>query len=141
MTGISTVKSRRLPASLSNRPMGIADVRLQIADWRLAAGAGESPAVNLQPAICNLQSLVVARHRLDGGDDLLVGDVVGGADETGVAAVHEDGPVAVGVAPQRGDELTPLRVVQRTEIHTTFSLPEKRLSRNSPSAPCCQLCE
>src|SRR5262249_40123015 len=66
--------------------------------------------------------LVVARHRPDGGDDLLVGDLVGGADETGVAAVHEDRAVALGVAAQRVDQLLALGVVERTEIHRDFSL-------------------
>jgi uncharacterized membrane protein YjjB (DUF3815 family) len=69
--------------------------------------------------------LGVARDRADGEEDLLVGQVVGAADEAGVAAVHQDGPVALGIASQRGDQLPPFRVVELTEIHGPF-LPEKR---------------
>src|SRR5690242_5592677 len=60
---------------------------------------------------------VVARHGLDGADDLLVGDLVGGAGEGGVAAVHEDGPVVLGVAAQGADQLPPLGVVEGAEVH------------------------
>src|SRR5689334_15463008 len=127
MTGISTVNSRRLPPSLSSRAMG----KLRIADCRFSIERGRGSA--RLSSICNRKSLVVAGDRFDGGDDLLVGDVIGSADEAGVAPVHEDGPVALGVAPQRGDQLPPFRVVQWTEIHTTFSLPEKRHNRNNPS--------
>src|SRR5205809_554666 len=59
----------------------------------------------------------MTRHRTNGRDDFFVGDFVGRAGETGVAAIHQDGAVALGVAPQRGNELPSLRVVQRTEIH------------------------
>src|SRR5207244_1400248 len=65
----------------------------------------------------------MARHRLDGRDHLVVGDFLGGAGEGGVAAVGEDGDVAVGVAAQRRYELTPLRVVQRSKVHR--SLPSE----------------
>src|SRR6516225_11020073 len=65
--------------------------------------------------------LVVAGDRFDGADDLLVGDLVGGAGEGGVAAVHQDGAITLGVASQRVDQLAPLLGVERTEVHGTFS--------------------
>src|SRR5436305_14331604 len=61
--------------------------------------------------------LVVARDRLDRRDDLLVGDLLGGAEEAGVAAVHQDGLVALRVAAQGVDQLPPLGVVEGTEVH------------------------
>src|SRR6516164_799325 len=84
MTGISTVRSRRLPASVSRRP---------------------------------IPSSIVAGDRLDGRDDLVVGHFLGGAEKAGVAAVHEDGPIAFGVAAQGADQLPPFGVVERPEIH------------------------
>src|SRR5438067_6391645 len=75
--------------------------------------------------------LVVAGHRLDGGDDLLVGDLVGGAGEAGVATIHEDRPIALRVAAQRVDQLLALSVVERTEIHRDFSL--RKGTSNFPS--------
>src|SRR5262245_59251618 len=62
--------------------------------------------------------LIVARNRFDGGNHLLVGHFVGGADKAGVAPVHEQDSVAFRVAAQRGDQLPPLGVVEGTEIHT-----------------------
>src|SRR6516225_1838692 len=65
--------------------------------------------------------LVVAGDRFDGADDLLVGDFVGRAGEGGIAAVHQDGAIALGVASQRVNQLAPLLGVERTEVHGTFS--------------------
>src|SRR5215813_4302761 len=65
--------------------------------------------------------LVVARHRLDGGDHLVVGDLVGGPGEARVATVHEDRAVALRIAAQRLDQLLAFGVVERTEIHRGFS--------------------
>lgn len=42
-------------------------------------------------------TLVVARHRSDGGYDLLVGYVLGRACKTCIPPVHEDGPVLFGI--------------------------------------------
>src|SRR6266498_1732840 len=61
--------------------------------------------------------LVVARHRLDGRDDLVVGDLLGRARKGGVASIHEDGAVVLGVAAQRADELTPFCVVEWPKVH------------------------
>src|SRR5579885_2293600 len=113
MTGISTLRRRRFPASLSRRPM----VRGQGSGIR-GQGPANKRRCSLTPrSLTPYACLVVARDRLDGEDHLLVGDFVGAAGETGVAAVHEDRPVILGVAPQRRDERPPLRVVERTEIH------------------------
>src|SRR5262249_24776035 len=60
---------------------------------------------------------VVARHRLDGVDHLLVGDLFRGAEEGGVAPVHQQGPAVVGVTAEGGNELPPFRVVEGTEVH------------------------
>jgi hypothetical protein len=69
-------------------------------------------------------SLVVARNRLDGVDDFVVGDFVCSAEETGVAAVHEDRAIALGIAPQGTDQLPAFDVIQGTEVHGTFSFRE-----------------
>src|SRR5947209_2255015 len=63
--------------------------------------------------------LVVARDGLDGGDHLVVGDLLGRPGEARVAAVHEDRPVALGVAAQGVDQLAALGVVEGAEIHRT----------------------
>src|SRR5436309_3135488 len=64
-----------------------------------------------------ITSLVMARDRLDRVDDLLIGDLVGAADETRVAAVEQQNPVAVGVPAQGGDELAAFGFVERAEVH------------------------
>src|SRR5689334_18579609 len=69
---------------------------------------------------------VVTRNRFNGADHFLVSNLVGGADEGGVAAVHQDGTIALGVAAQGVDQLPPLRVVEGTEVHGQFSFPKKR---------------
>src|SRR5581483_6760819 len=69
---------------------------------------------------------IVTRNRLDGADHFFVGDLVGGADKGGVAAVHQDGTIALSVAAQGVDQLPPLRVVEGTEVHGQFSFPKKR---------------
>src|SRR4051794_8928116 len=74
----------------------------------------------LHSAFCISYS-IVARNRLDRGDHLLVGDLFRGAGKAGVAAVHQDGPVALRVAAQRVDQLPPLRVVEGTEVHGKLS--------------------
>src|SRR5260370_8984535 len=73
----------------------------------------------------------MARHRFNRVNHLLVGDFVGGAEEAGVAAIHEDGPITVGVAAQGTDQLTPLRVVKGTEIQD--STPNKKERNGNPS--------
>src|SRR5437588_9016686 len=109
MTGISTVSSRRFPASLSSKPITaflISDLRFLISE-------------RLQSKIGNQKSkiLVVARDRLNGGDHFFVGHLIGGTGEAGVAAVHEDAAIVLGIAPQRGDQLPSFRFVEWTEIH------------------------
>src|SRR5262249_25525118 len=111
MTGISTLSSRRFPASLSRRPITVVDA----GRWTVDGGLLSVPSTVHRPPSTN--SSVVAGHRLDGEDDLFVRHVVAGAREAGVAAVHQDGAVAFGVAPQGTNELPALRVVQRAEVH------------------------
>jgi hypothetical protein len=61
--------------------------------------------------------IVVTRDGFDGTDDLLIRNLVGTAGEAGVATVHQDGPIALGVTAQGIDQLPPLQVVQRTKVH------------------------
>src|SRR5258708_34036937 len=77
---------------------------------------------------------IVARHRLDGVDDLLVGHLFAGAQETGVATIHEDGAIALRVAAQGVDQLPPFGVVQGTEVHGNNSFCKTRGQRNSGHA-------
>src|SRR5438876_6088363 len=109
MTGTSMVKSRRLPASLSRRPIR-----------------------------CNL---IMAWHGFDGGNDLVVGHLLGGAEKRRVAPIHEDGAVAFGIAAQGADQLPPLRVIQGSKIHRM--LPSCWLERTAAcrrtSRPCARL--
>src|SRR5437763_1763866 len=139
MTGISTVSRRRLPASLSSKPMGpIPCARWVKSFLAPSASAGCcTPRLRLGLGNTNQHRLIVARHRFDGGDDLLIGDLVGGAGEGGGAPIHEDGAVALGVAAQGADQLTALHVVEGTKIHglTPFQLKKDTKHRNPDSAP------
>jgi hypothetical protein len=63
----------------------------------------------------------MARNRFDRGDYFFVGNLVGGACETRVAPVRENGTVVFGVASQGGDQFLPFGLVQSTETHTSFS--------------------
>src|SRR6476660_3358542 len=72
----------------------------------------------------------MARHRLDGVDHFFVGDLLGGAEEAGVAAVHEQREAAIGIAPQGGDQVAPFRVVEGTEVHVVDSF---RLKKDAPN--------
>src|SRR5262249_8797126 len=113
MTGISTLNRRRLPASLSRRP-----IPLVVGRWSLVIGhcKNQRPRTNDQGPIFPPVSIVTG-NRANREDHLLVGDLLGAAGEAGVAAVRQDGQVVVGVAAQRRDQLLTLSVVQRTEIH------------------------
>ena len=82
---------------------------------------------NLKSAIFN--SLVVARHGLDGRDDLFVRYLICRAHEARVAAVHQNEPVPLGVAAQGVDELPSFQGVEGTEIHD--ELPSKKEQANS----------
>src|SRR4051794_15014113 len=75
-----------------------------------------------------ITALIMARDRLDGVDDLLVRDLVGGADEGRIAAVQQEDPVAVGVAAQGGHELAAFGLVQRAEVHSLPSIPSGDLA-------------
>src|SRR4051794_6853303 len=92
MTGISAVRSRRLPASLSRRLMAAC------------------PDASGRPSI-------VTRHRLDRRDHFLIGDLVGGAGEGGVAFVHDDRFARLGVAAESVDQLLPFGRFERSKIH------------------------
>src|SRR5436309_15976478 len=63
----------------------------------------------------------MTRHRLDGGDDFVVADFLAGADERGVAAIHEDAEVVLGVAAQGVDEFLAFFGGHGSEIHAGFS--------------------
>jgi hypothetical protein len=62
----------------------------------------------------------VARDRLDGGQHLLVREIVGGAGEPGVLAVQKQGDPAVGVPPQGGEQLAAFGFGERSEVHGTI---------------------
>src|SRR5438445_11114567 len=78
--------------------------------------------------------LVVARHRFDGADDLLVGHLVGGAGEGGVAPVHQDHSVVLGVATEGIDQLPPFRVVEGTKVHELSPSRKQRTDHLGQSA-------
>src|SRR4051812_43603740 len=124
MAGTSTDSSRRLPSSVSSSPMAVA-VAVRVAEktnpGRARHDDGASGAVRFftVTATATATFSVVARDGLDGVDDLLVGHLVGGPGEAGVLAVHQQGQPAVGVAPQGGDQLPALGLVQRAEVHVT----------------------
>src|SRR5262249_28759434 len=117
MTGISTVNSRRLPASLSSNPIVVGS--------RQQTHFIYCP---LPTALCLL--LIMARHRFNREDHFFVGHFLGGADEAGVASVQEEGAIAFSVASQRADQLPSFRVVERTEVHRRSPSREKK-----PRAP------
>src|ERR1700720_3988600 len=98
MTGISTLRSRRFPDSLSSRPMMITR---HACPKRERSGSAH-PRWRIGPAA----RLVMTRDRLDRVDYLLIGHFVGGAGEAGVAPVHEEDAVALGVAAQGADQLS-----------------------------------
>src|SRR5882724_6490410 len=82
----------------------------------------------------------MARHRLDGANHFLISDLIGGAGEAGVAAVHEDGEAAVGVAAQGGDQRTPFGVVEGAEVHDrspSYKVTNQttELNRGQPARP------
>jgi hypothetical protein len=79
--------------------------------------------------------LIVARDRFDGGDHLFVWDFIGAAEEAGIAAVHEDGSIALSVAAQGADELPSFGVVKRTEVHGQFSLFESASGSEPEETP------
>src|SRR5262245_15375988 len=90
MTGISTLNSRRLPASVSKSAMAV------------AFGADSS---------------IMARHGLDGGDDFFFGRLVGDAQETRVAAIHQNTQATIGIAAQSGDQRPARHVTEGSVIH------------------------
>src|SRR5262249_55859985 len=104
-----------LPTSLSSRPMAAGSTQQAARSKRLRFTA----CCLLPAAYC----LVVTRHGLDREDHLVVGHLFGRAEKARVAPVQEDRPVPFGVASQRADQLPSFRVVERTEVHTTFSFP------------------
>src|SRR5580704_5553753 len=120
MMGISMVSSRRLPSSLSKRPMGAPRNLL----CRHPRGARFPTCLFATGTLENVphEHLVVTRHRLDGGDHFLVRHFIGRADEGGVALVHEDRQVALSVPPQRVHQLLTLLVVQGSKVHRVSSL-------------------
>src|SRR5216684_4861932 len=100
MTGISTVKSRRLPASLSSNPMeqflaptfgegALAQALCTPASHRL----GTKPRAAFPRPAWIREVSIVARHRADGRDDFFIGHFVSSAHEARVAAIREDDPV------------------------------------------------
>lgn len=60
---------------------------------------------------------VVARYGLDRVNDILIRDIIGSARKACVFAVHEQHPVALGVAPKGCDELATLQFAQGSEVH------------------------
>src|SRR5260370_23368873 len=109
ITGISMLRRRRFPASLSRRLMS-----------RLQKSEGKSQNAAYDSDFCIPTSafgLVMTRDGFDGTDDLLIRNLVGTAGEAGVATVHQDGPIALGVTAQGVDQLPPLQVVERTKVH------------------------
>src|SRR5438128_2687697 len=123
MTGISTVKSRRLPASLSRRLIN--SCQWSVVSGQLLIAEVLSGTDNWPLTTDNY--LVVARNRFDRRDDLVVGDFVGGAREGGVAPVGQDGDVAFGIAAQSADELAAFGVVEGSKVHVLL-LPKRTLS-------------
>ena len=69
--------------------------------------------------------LVMARHRANCRDYFFIRNFLGRAQETGVATIHQNGPITFSIASQRRDQLPPFRVVERTEIHDVL-LREKK---------------
>src|SRR6185437_8193641 len=140
MTGTSTLSKRRLPASLSRRLINKSEIRNSKSE-RNAKSKARNPKEDeslKRPAhfrffvfafafLSDFEFrisdffLVVARDRFDGGNHLFVGHFVGGAEEAGVASVHEDGAITFGVAAQSVNQLPPFGVVQGTEVHGQFS--------------------
>src|SRR5580692_6084734 len=72
-----------------------------------------SAAVMAPGGSVSMQS-IMARHRLDRGDDLVVADLGTGPDERRVAAVHQDREVVLGVAAQGVGEFLPFFGLQGT---------------------------
>jgi hypothetical protein len=67
----------------------------------------------------------MTRNRFDGGNHFFVGHFLRGAGKAGIAPIHENGAIALGIASQRSNQLPSVRVAERTEIHTTFSFQKK----------------
>src|SRR5262245_17665903 len=109
MTGTSTVNSRRLPASPSKRPITIIEIRdRERPEHCKCSGRSRSRFA---------KQLIMARHRLDRGNDFVVGHFLGGAGKGSIAPIHEDGPIAFGTATQSTDQLLPFAVIERSKIH------------------------
>src|SRR5437762_3563287 len=108
MIGISMVSSRRLPASLSSRPMMMHRQEFRTPGIAvLLLGSGNFS--------------IMTWHRLDGRDDFVIADFLAGADERGIVAVHQDGQVVLGVAAQGVDEFLPLIGSHGSKVHEIFS--------------------
>src|SRR5476649_545450 len=101
------LSKRRLPASVSKRPMSLFRA-IPPGIAALILGLGGTP-------------LVMAGDRLDRGDDFVVADFLAGSEEGCVAAIHEDGEVVLGVAAQGVDQLLALFGVDGSEIHGIVS--------------------
>src|SRR6516225_9742648 len=82
------------------------------AEWRMQNGD-----FILHSAFSILHFLVVAWHRFDGEDHFFVGHFVRAAGKAGIAPIHEDRTIALGVASESSNQLTTLRVVKGTKIH------------------------
>src|SRR5581483_7416846 len=139
MTGISTVSKRRLPASLSSRLMAAPPMTVEGQRTNQPRSRARLSRLSLILPVYSSSFIlhrrsIMARHRLDGVDDLFVRHFVGAAKKARVPAVHQDGPVALGIPAQRGNELTALGVVERTEVHGSL-LPRTRTTRNPARWP------
>src|SRR6266852_223633 len=86
--GISIVSSRRLPESLSNRPM-------HHRGW----------------------ISIMARNRLDRRDHFVVADVLAGAQKRRVPAVHQDREIVLRVAAQGVNQLLAFFGDNRSKVH------------------------
>jgi hypothetical protein len=67
--------------------------------WQRSAvqlGCSFKEGAPLFASACHSRS-VVAWNRLDAGNDLLIGDIIGGADKRRIPAIHQDREIPVGV--------------------------------------------
>jgi hypothetical protein len=82
---------------------------------RLVSGAQD--VGNLAALACGLKWSIMARHRLDRGDDLFVTDFLARAGEGCVASIHEDRQVVLGIAAQGVDQFCSLVGCHGTKVH------------------------
>src|SRR6202011_5299862 len=62
-----------------------------------------------------------------------VGHFLAGAEEAGVATIHEDGAIALRVATQGVNQLPPLGVVQGTKVHGNNSFLQNKETKGTPA--------